>query len=96
MTVVGAQPPVAELVKNTTAPALPQLVLLTTILLEHVSTSGGHTGGLTVTVKLQLVATMPQSKAVQVTVVVPIGKKLPLGGLQETLAGPQPPLTELL
>ena len=72
------------------------MVALTTILLEHVSTSGGQTGGLTVTVKLQLVATTPQSKAVQVTVVVPIGKKLPLGGLQETPAGPQPPLTELL
>ena len=69
---------------------------LTTILLEQVSASGGHTGGLTVTVKLQFVATTPQSKALQETVVVPIGKKLPLGGLQETPAGPQPPLTELL
>ena len=66
------------------------------MLLEQVSTIGGHDGGLTVTVKLQLVTTTPQSKALQVTVVVPIGKKLPLGGLHETPAGPQPPLTELV
>lgn len=63
---------------------------------EQVSTNGAQAGGLTVTVKLQLVETMPQLKAVQVTVVVPIGKKLPLGGLQETERGPQPPVAELL
>jgi len=66
------------------------------MLLEQVSTIGGHDGGLTVTVKLQLVTTTPQSKALHVTVVVPMGKKLPLGGLQESVAGPQPPLTELV
>ena len=71
-------------------------MVATVRLLEQVSTIGGHTGGLTVTVKLQLVTTTPQSKALQVTVVVPSGKKLPLGGLQETVAGPQPPLTELV
>ena len=75
-------------------PLLLQLAVVTVMLLEHVSTNGGHTGGLTVTVKLQLVTTTPQLKALHVTVVVPIGKKLPLGGLQETVA-PQPPLTEL-
>ncbi len=56
---------------------------------------GPQVGGLTVTVKLQLVTTTPQLKALHVTVVVPMGKKLPLGGLQETVA-PQPPLTELV
>jgi len=75
-------------------PLLLQLAVVTVMLVEQVTTSGGHTGGLTVTVKLQLVTTTPQLKALHVTVVVPIGKKLPLGGLQETVA-PQPPLTEL-
>ena len=91
----GLQPPEAVLVKKTTALLLLQLAVVTVMLVEQVSTSGGQTGGLTVTVKLQLVTTTPQSKAVQVTVVVPMGKKLPLGGLQETVAGPQPPLMEL-
>ena len=68
--------------------------VVTTMLEEQFTTIGGQTGGLTVTVKLQLVTTTPQLKALHVTVVVPIGKKLPLGGLQETVA-PQPPLTEL-
>ena len=63
---------------------------------EQFTTIGAQTGGLTVTVKLQLVTTAPQSNALQVTVVVPSGKKLPLGGLQESVAGPQPPLTELV
>ena len=67
----------------------------TTRLDEQFTTIGGQTGGLTVTVKLQFVTTTPQLKAVHVTVVVPIGKKVPLGGLQETVA-PQPPLTELV
>ena len=53
-------------------------------------------GGSTVTVKLQ-VAVWPQaSLAVQVTVVVPTGKVLPLGGLQVTVTGGQPPLAELV
>ena len=72
------------------------LQLVTVMLVEQVSAIGGQTGGFTVTVKLQLVTTTPQLRALQETVVVPIGKKLPLGGLQETPAGPQPPLTELL
>src|SRR6478672_2149063 len=65
---------------------------------EQVKTSGGQgAGGSTVTVKLQLVATAPQSKAVQVTVVVPIGKQVPLGGLQMTVTGAQvPPVAVLL
>ena len=49
-------------------------------------------GGLTVTVKLQLVLLPQASLAVQVTTVVPIGKVLPLGGLQVTDGGGlQPP-----
>jgi len=32
-----------------------------------------------------------ESHAVQVTIVVPTGKKLPLGGLQVTVVGGQPP-----
>ena len=48
--------------------------------------------GYTVTVKLH-VALLPQvSLAVAVTVVVPIGKVLPLGGLATMLGGEQPPL----
>src|ERR1035441_2944302 len=47
--------------------------------------------GYTVTVKLH-VALLPQvSLAVAVTVVVPIGKVLPLGGLATTVGGVQPP-----
>src|SRR5436189_232650 len=69
---------------------------MTVLLVEQARTSGGQLGLVTVTVKLQLVTTTPESKALQVTVVVPIGKKVPLGGLQATLAGPQPPVTELL
>jgi hypothetical protein len=39
---------------------------------------------------------LPQlSVAVQVTIVVPGGKELPLGGLQLTVTGPQPPVAEL-
>ena len=48
--------------------------------------------GYTVTVKLH-VALLPQvSLAVAVTVVVPTGKVLPLGGLATTLGGLHPPL----
>ena len=64
------------------APA-PQLVALTTIFEEQVNTTAGH--GLTVTLKLQLVWLPQPSEAVQVTVVVPMGKVLPLGGLQFTV-----------
>ena len=62
------------------------------MLLEQVSTSGGHTGGLTVTVKLQLVTWPQLLVAVQVTVVVPSGNELPLGGVQKSDGGGlQPP-----
>ena len=43
--------------------------------------------------KVQLVLLPQASLAVQVTVLVPTGKVLPLGGLQTTLTGGQPPLT---
>ena len=66
------------------------------ILVEQVSTSGAQLAGLTVTVKLQLVELPQVSLAVQVTVVTPIGKVLPLGGLQTTVGGLQPPVAELV
>ena len=53
-------------------------------------------GGLTVTVKLQLAVWPQASLAVQVTVVVPIAKVLPLGGLQLIVTGGHPPLAELV
>jgi hypothetical protein len=49
----------------------------------------------TVTLKLQLVELPQPSVAVHVTVLVPIGKALPLGGLQLTVVGAQPPVAEL-
>ena len=53
--------------------------------------------GFTVTVKLQLTDWPHESLAVQVTVVVPIGKVLPLGGLQLTNGGGlHPPVAELV
>ena len=90
----GPQPPVTELLKNTVAPVA-QLVALATMLDEQVKCTTGH--GLTVTRKLQLVVAPQPSVAVQVTVVVPAGKLLPLGGLQATFGGGrQPPLAVLL
>ncbi len=63
------------------------------MLLEQVSRIGGRS---TVTTKPQLVEPPQVSLAVQVTGVVPIGKVLPLGGLQTRLGGGlQPPLAEL-
>ena len=54
-------------------------------------------GGLTVTVKLQLVVLPQVSLAVLVTVVVPMGKVLPLGGKALTKGGGlQPPLAVTL
>jgi hypothetical protein len=48
-----------------------------------------------VTVKLQLVTVPHESVAVQETIVVPIGKLVPLGGMHRTTGGLQPPLAEL-
>ena len=61
------------------------------MLLEHVRTIAGFVGGFTVTRNVQFVNRLQASLAVQVTVVVPTGKVLPLGGLQATLVGLQPP-----
>jgi hypothetical protein len=66
------------------------------MLVEQVRTMGEHDGGLTLTVKVQLVLLPQESVAVQVTVVVPGGKVLPLGGLHRTVTVPQPPVAELL
>jgi hypothetical protein len=53
-------------------------------------------GDLTVTVKLQLVVVPHVSLAEQVTVVVPIGNVLPLGGMQLSEGGGvHPPLALL-
>ena len=88
----GLQPPLAELLKNTTAPF--ELVAVTVMLDEQVRTIGGR---VTVTVKLQLVLVPQLSLAVVNTVVVPIENVLPLGGMALTDGGGlQPPLAELL
>ena len=64
-----------------------------TRLLGHVAT--GFCVSITVTVKVQLLVLPFAAVAVFVTVVVPMGKVLPLGGLQKTLTGGQPPVAEL-
>jgi hypothetical protein len=46
-------------------------------------------------VKLQLVLSPQESLAKQVTMLVPIGKVLPLGGLQLGVTVEQPPVAEL-
>ena len=53
--------------------------------------SGG--GGNTVTVKLQELDRPQESVALQLTVLVPIGNTLPLGGTQLVVIGGQPLLT---
>src|SRR5690349_8330543 len=93
VTVVGGQPPEAELVNETTAPL--GVLAGTVMLVEQFSTMGGQVPPVTVTVKLQLVELPQLSCAVQKTGVVPIGKLLPLGGLQTTVVVPQPPEAEL-
>ena len=70
----------------TTAPA--PLQVFTVMLEEQFTVSGGHCGGLTVTVKKQLVLLPHASEALHMTEVVPIGKMLPLGGLQFGVTGP--------
>ena len=49
--------------------------------------------GTTVIVKLQLVTLPQESSATQLTTVLPIGKMLPLGGVQFVVKGGQVPLT---
>ena len=91
----GLHPPVAELVKKTVAPLA--LVADTVIFDEQFRTSGGYCGGLTVMVNEQLVLCPQLSLALQKTVFVPIGKVLPLGGLQARKGGGlHPPLAELV
>src|ERR1035441_6424359 len=89
----GLQPPLAETVKNTVAPVEP--VAATVMFEEQFRTIGGYTGGLTVTVKLQLVNVPQPSLAVTVTGVVPTGNVLPLGGMALTNGGGlQPPVAD--
>ena len=57
------------------------------------NTSAAWSGGFTVTVNSQVTACPHESLAMQVTTVVPIGKVLPLGGLQTAVTGQQPGLT---
>ena len=71
-------------------------MLVTVMLVEQLRTIGAQVGVLTVIVKLQLVECPQASVAVQVTVVVPSPKVLPLGGLQTTLTGEQPPVAVLV
>ena len=66
----------------------PALQLVTVTLEEQVTVSGGHCAGLTVTVNVQLVLFPQVSEAKHDTVVVPTGKVLPLGGMQEGVTGP--------
>jgi len=88
----GLQPPVAVLVKNTTVPLV--LVVVTVRFDEQVRLIGGRA---TVTVNPQLVNWPQESLAVQVTIVLPIGNALPLGGLQLTKGGGlQPPVAVLV
>lgn len=56
--------------------------------------NSGPGGGNTVMVNVQ-VALLPQaSLALQVTILLPTGKVLPLGGLQVTVPPPHPPVDE--
>jgi len=61
------------------------------MLLGQVMLNG--TGTSTVTVKLQVLDRPQESVALQLTVLVPIGNKCPLGGTQLVMIGGQPPLT---
>jgi hypothetical protein len=86
MTVGGLQPPVAVGVKETAAPL--ELVAVTVILAGQVSTIGL----VTVMLKVELVEEPQLSKAALVTMVMPIGKMLPLAGTEVTVGRLQPPL----
>jgi len=83
----GLQPPLADTEKNTAAPLA--LVAVAVRLDEQFNTIGAD---VTVTVKLQVLVSRQLSLAVAYTVVVPMGKVLPLGGLAVTVGGLQPPL----
>ena len=69
--------------------------MLVTTLVEHVSKIGGFVCGLTVTKNEQLVEVPQRLVAVHVTVVVPTGNVLPLGGEQVTVGGEQVLVAEL-
>ena len=91
----GPQPPLALTSKNTYSP--PASLAVTVIFVEQFKRIGGYTGGLTCTVKLQLVEVPQLSLAVTKTVVVPTGNVLPLGGLATTAGGGlQPPVADTL
>jgi hypothetical protein len=62
-------------------------VVVTVIFEEQVSTNGGQVAGLTVILKLQLVTWPHPLLAVHVTVLVPSGKLVPLGGVQYSEGG---------
>ena len=84
----ASHPPLALQVKYTTTPLV--LVVVTVRLDEQFTARGGRA---TVTLKLQLVTDPQESLAVAVTVVLPSGNRLPLGGLAERYGEPsQPPL----
>jgi hypothetical protein len=88
----GLQPPLAAPEKKTSAPF--ELSAVVVMLVEQARRMGVR---VTMTVKLQFVECPHPSLAVQVTVVVPKGKVLPLGGLHTTAGGGvQPPVAELL
>src|ERR1017187_4488014 len=72
-----------------------ELLALTVMFEEQFRTIGGYTGGLTVTVKLQLVNVPQPSLAVTVTGVVPTENVLPLGGMTlKNGGGLQPPVAD--
>ena len=88
--VMGGQPPKNCGPQETKAPN--GEVALTVMCLIHNVRKGGQVCTLTVTEKVQLVVWPQASVAVQVTRVLALaGKQEPLGGLQETVVGPQPP-----
>ena len=71
------------------------LHVVTVMLVEQLRTIGGHVW-LIVTAKEQLVVLPQASVAVHVTRVLAFAlKQEPLGGLQVTVTGPQPPEAEL-
>lgn len=88
------QPPVAETLKNTVAPF--EQVATVVILVEQVRLIGAFVCEFTVTWKEQLVICPHVLLAVTITVVIPIGKRLPLGGTAVTDGGAHPPVAPTL